>query len=89
MIDFTEILVCLIFTYVGILHLAHVIWTLPPGSKIKLTFTTWVFLLNFVDPFFERRLNFYSHKVVDKPVSMFYSNIVFRAKYPTDCSGIL
>ena len=89
MIDFTEILVYLILTYVGVLHLGHVIWTLPSGNKVKLTFTTEFFLIRFLDAFLRRRLDFHSDKVADNSVSMLDWNIVFRAKYPTGCSGIL
>ena len=89
MIYLIEILVYLIYTKAGVLHLGHVIWTLTSGSNVKLTFTTGRFLISFVDAFLRRRLEFYIHKVVDKPVSMLNRNIVFRAKYLTDCSGIL
>ena len=89
MIYLIEILVYLIYTKAGVLHLGHVIWTLTSGSNVKLTFTTGRFLISFVDAFLRRRLKFYIHKVVDKPVSMLNRNIVFRAKYLTDCSGIL
>ena len=68
MIDFTEISVYLIFTYVGVLHLGSVIWTLPSGNKVKLTFTTEFFVIRFLDAFLRRRLDFNSDKVADNPV---------------------
>ena len=89
MIYLIEVSVYLIYTKVGLLHLSHVIWTLTSGSNVKLTFTTGLFLISFVDAFLRRRLNFYIHKVVANPVSMLDRNIVFRAKYLTGCSGIL
>ena len=68
MIDFTEISVYLIFTYVGVLHVGSVIWTLSSGNKVKLTFTTEFFVIRFLDAFLRGRLDFNSDKVADNPL---------------------